>query len=97
MIKHDSATQATIALSSGEAELTSLVNGASHSLGFQALAEDSATNVGIDMFSDASAAFCICRRRRRINIRHLHVGELWILERLQAGAAGRGPNPFTGG
>ena len=85
MIKHYSATQTTIALSSGEAELTGLVKGASHSLGFQALAEDMGINLSIDIFSDASAAIGICRRRGLGKIRHLQAGYLWIHERLQAG------------
>ena len=85
MIKHYSTTQSTIALSSGEAELTGLVKGATHSLGFQALAEDMDLRLKIDIFSDASAAIGICRRRGLGKIRHLHVGDLWIQERLQAG------------
>ena len=83
LIKRYSATQPTIAVSSGEAELTGLVKGATHSLGFQALAADMGIDVKIDLYSDASAAIGIIRRRGLGRIRHLDVTDLWLQERIR--------------
>ena len=74
-----------MARSSGEAELTGIVKGASHSLGFQALAEDMGMTLSLHVLSDATAAIGICRRRGLGKIRHLHVSDLWIQERLKTG------------
>lgn len=84
-IKHWSSTQTTIALSSGEAELSGIVLGASHGLGLQSLALDMDIPLSLHIYSDASAAIGICRRRGLGRIRHLHVGDLWIQEKLKAG------------
>ena len=85
LLKHYSVTQPTIALSSGEADLSGIVRGASQALGFQAVAKDVGYDVSIQLWSDATAAIGICRRRGLGRVRHLDVADLWIQERLRAG------------
>ena len=82
-IKHWSSTQTTIALSSGEAELTGICRGASLALGLQSLANDLGIQVAVEVLTDATAAIGICRRRGLGKIRHLHVADLWIQDRLR--------------
>ena len=62
LIKHSSQTQSTVALSSGEAELTGICRGASIALGLQSLAKDLDIPLSLDFFTDATAAIGICRR-----------------------------------
>ena len=82
-LKHWATTQSTIALSSGEAELTGLVKGASHGLGMQSVARDLGVDLGLHLRSDATAAIGICRRRGLGKVRHLSTADLWIQEKLK--------------
>ena len=84
-IKHWSLTQTTIALSSGEAELGGICRGASIALGLQSLAADLGISLQIEILTDATAAIGICRRRGLGKIRHLHVSDLWVQDRLETG------------
>ena len=84
-IKHWSLTQTTIALSSGEAELGGICRGASIALGLQSLAADLGIPLQIEILTDATAAIGICRRRGLGKIRHLHVSDLWVQDRLKTG------------
>ena len=84
-IKHWSLTQTTIALSSGEAELGGICRGASIGLGLQALAADLHIHLNLEILTDATAAIGICRRRGLGKIRHLHVSDLWVQDRLRCG------------
>ena len=84
-IKHWSLTQTTIALSSGEAELSGICRGASIALGLQSLAADLGISLKIEILTDATAAIGICRRRGLGKIRHLHVSDLWVQDRLKNG------------
>ena len=70
-IRHWTTTQPAIALSSGEAELVGIVKGATHALGFQAMAQDLGIDVDLHIRTDATAAIGICRRRGLGKIRHL--------------------------
>ena len=83
MIKTWSKTQSTVALSSGEAELTGIVRGASEALGLKAVAADLGLSWGITIFSDATAAIGICRRRGLGKIRHLAVADLWVQDKVK--------------
>ena len=89
-IKHWSTTQTTIALSSGEAELGGICRGASNALGLQSLARDLGILLDVEILTDATAAIGICRRRGLGKIRHLHVADLWIQDRLQRKDQGAG-------
>ena len=84
-LKHWSLTQTTIALSSGEAELGGICRGASIALGLQSLALDLGVKLDLEILTDATAAIGICRRRGLGKIRHLHVSDLWVQDRLKRG------------
>ena len=84
-IKHWSLTQTTIALSSGEAELSGICRGASIALGLQSIAKDLGIILDVEILTDATAAIGICRRRGLGKIRHLHVSDLWVQDRLRRG------------
>ena len=84
-IKHWSLTQTTIALSSGEAELSGICRGASIALGLQSIAKDLGINLQLEILTDATAAIGICRRRGLGKIRHLHTADLWVQDRLKTG------------
>ena len=79
-----STTQATVALSSGEAELGGICKGASKGLGLQSVAADLGLQFSLDVQTDATAAIGICRRRGLGKIRHLAVADLWIQDRLKS-------------
>ena len=84
-LKHWSTTQTAIALSPGEAELSGICRGASTALGLQSLAKDLGIELRIEILTDATAAIGICRRRGLGKIRHLHVSDLWVQDRLKTG------------
>ena len=85
-VKHWARTQSTIALSSGEAELHGIAAGIAHGLGMQSLARDLGFDIGINVYTDATAALGICRRRGLGKIRHLDVTDLWCQEKGRTGA-----------
>ena len=84
-VKNWSVTQPTIALSSGESELWGICRGASIALGLQSLAKDLGFHLKVNILTDATAAIGICRRRGLGKIRHLHVSDLWVQDRLKTG------------
>ena len=84
-VKHWSKTQSTIALSSGEAELGGIAYGMAQSIGVQSLCADLGIVVDINLFSDATAAIGITKRRGLGKIRHLHTSDLWVQEKVQKG------------
>ena len=84
-IKYWSVTQSTVALSSGEAELGGICRGASIGLGLQSLAADLGIPLDLEIFTDATAAIGICRRRGLGKIRHLATADLWVQDRLRRG------------
>ena len=70
-LRHWSTTQATVALSSAEAELIGIVKGASEAIGARSLLEDFGVPCTIDVCTDASAAAGACKRTGAGCIRHL--------------------------
>ena len=86
-IKHWSKTQTTVCLSSGEAELRGISDGLAQALGIQSIAKDLGLTWTIKMFSDATAAIGIARRRGMGRIRHLDVTDLWVQEKFTSKAA----------
>ena len=70
LVKHWSQTQTTVALSSGEAELTGICKGASTCIGLQSVAKDLGFHWPLEIHSDATAAIGICNRRGLGEIRH---------------------------
>ena len=83
-IKTSSRTQSTVCLSSAEAELGGIVSAASAGLGLRAVASDLGLGFDIELRADASAAIGICRRRGLGKVRHLHVADLWVQDRLRS-------------
>ena len=63
LIRSYAKTQATIALSSGEAELYATVMASSEGLGIKAMMADLGFKVTPHLFVDASAAIGICQRK----------------------------------
>ena len=75
-LKSWSSTQATIALSSAEAELFAVTQGAAEALGMMTLIADFGISLYATVHTDASAAIGIVRRTglaklRRLNVRYL--------------------------
>ena len=67
-----------MALSSAEAELYALINGASQTLGAVALGEDFGIHLSAKVRSDASAALGIVARQGLGKLRHISAQYLWI-------------------
>ena len=84
-LRHWSANQPTIALSPGEAELVGIVRGAAQGLGRRSMAYDLGFDVHLHLYTDATAAIGICRRRGLGRIRHLSTSDLWVQERHRHG------------
>ena len=85
IIKSWSTTQATVAMSSAEAELYALTKGAANSLGFMAMAADLGIQLDATVHSDASAALGIVQRQGLGRLRHIRVQYLWVQDRLRHG------------
>ena len=81
-VKHWSKTQSTIALSSGEAELTGIGSGCAQGLGLQFLAADMGWTLKLSVHSDATAALGIAKLGLG-KIRHLHCTDLRIQEQVR--------------
>ena len=86
MVKHWSKTQSTIALSSGEAELSGVGSGMAQAIGIQSLAADMGWTLHPRVHSDATAAIGISKRRGLGKIRHLHTADLWVQEKVRSKA-----------
>ena len=78
-------TQATVALSSAEAELYALTKGVSQALGVMTLLEDFSLRTRSVLHTDASAAIGIVRRAGLGKLRHLNVRYLWLQDHLRGG------------
>ena len=84
-IKHWSTTQATIALSSGEAEYASLVKAGSNLLGVKSMMGDlGIRDVPLHLHSDSAAAIGIASRTGLGKLRHLEVHLLWIQQHVRS-------------
>ena len=77
-IKHWSSTQASVALSSGEAEFNGVIRGAGQGLGYQALLKDLGVTAPLRVWTDSSAAIGICSRQGLGKLRHLDTHTLWV-------------------
>ena len=84
-LKHWAKTQSTIALSNGEAELSGIAYGTAQTLGLQSVLRDLGMDLKIRIFSDATAAIGIAKRRGLGRIRHLATADLWIQEKVRSG------------
>ena len=73
-----SSTQASLALSSGEAELTAVVKCSCECIGMVQLAEDWGLSVEADVLVDSTAALGVVNRKGAGRLRHVRVGKPWI-------------------
>ena len=78
-----SSTQAVIALSSGEAELDSMIKGAAITIGLTSFAVDFGREVQVKVHSDASAAIGIVNRSGVGKLRHVCVQYMWLQEKVR--------------
>ena len=83
LIKAWSATQASIALSSGEAEYYGVVRGTGIALGIKALYNDIGLVLPIRVWTDSTAALGIGGRQGLGKLRHLECHSLWVQQRLR--------------
>ena len=83
LIKTWSATQASIALSSGEAEYYGVVRGTGIALGIKALYSDIGLTLPIRVWTDSTAALGIGGRQGLGKLRHLECHSLWVQQRLR--------------
>jgi hypothetical protein len=83
VIKCWSATQASLALSSGEAEYYGVVRGTGVGLGQQALGRDGGFCLPIRVWTDSSAAMGTAARQGLGKLRHLECHSLWVQQRLR--------------
>ncbi len=84
-LKHWSSTQASVTLSSGEAEFHGLVKAAAVSLGQQALLQDLGVEVKIRLWTDSSAAVGITSRQGLGRLRHVDTKTLWLQQAARTG------------
>ena len=77
LLTHWSSTRRIIALSSGEAELSGILKGASEGLSMQSVLRYLGIETAISIRADASAAIGICKRHG--------LGQLWVQQRLRQG------------
>ena len=74
-------TQATVALSSAEAELYGLVRASAEALGTASMFKDFGRTVSVQVLGDASAALAVIHRQGIGRIRHLDTSYLWVQEK----------------
>ena len=84
LIKSWSSTQASVALSSGEAEFYGVVKAAGAGLGYQALMRDFGVDVAVTVFTDSTATIGISSRQGLGKLRHLDTTALWIQQAIRS-------------
>jgi hypothetical protein len=80
VLTHWCKTQATIALSSAEAELNAIVKAASSGIGIAEVLKELRAEVKLVIFTDSVAAKGIVMRRGAGRVKHLSVKQLWVQE-----------------
>ena len=84
-IKSWSSTQKTIALSSGDAELTAAVKCSCETIGILQLSADWWMELEGEVLVDSSAALGVVGRKGAGKLRHVRVGQLWVQEKAESG------------
>ena len=84
-IKTWSSTQASVSLSSGEAELYGVVRGAGMGLGYQSLLKDLGHTLPVRVWTDSSASIGICTRQGLGKLRHIDTHTLWVQQAVRSG------------
>ena len=75
---HWSSTQATVALSSAEAELNVIVKGIAESICAKSMLEECSRRCDSRVFTDSSAANGIVHREGCGKVKHLECRQLWV-------------------
>ena len=83
-IKGWSKTQASVTLSSAEAELVAMCKLAAEMIGLGSVAADLGKDMKIIMYADSSAAIAIAKRRGAGKLRHINIGLLWIQDKTES-------------
>ena len=86
LIKSWSSTQASVALSSGEAEFYGVVKASGIGLGYQALLEDLGHVIPVRVWTDSSATIGICTRQGLGKLRHIDTNCLWVQQKVRDGS-----------
>ena len=73
MIKAWSKTQASVTLSSAEAELVAMCKLAAEMIGIGSLAADLGKDLKVVMYADSSAAIAIAKRKGAGQLRHINI------------------------
>ena len=87
-LHHWSSTQATVAASSGEAELNPLSKAVSETIGLTDMIKDCGYNVYGEVLTDSSAANSIVHRRGCGKVKHLETRQLWAQEKVMSKRVG---------
>ena len=85
LLAHWSRTQATVALSSGEAEVNAALKAGSEGLGFRTLAQEMLEPVNVTIVGDSTASRGVLLREGAGRIKHLDVKQLWLQEKVAHG------------
>ena len=86
LIKSWSSTQASVSLSSGEAEFYGVVKAGGTCLGYQSLVKDLGYRLPVRVWTDSIATMGICGRQGLGKLRHIDTQCLWIQQRVRDGA-----------
>ena len=88
LIKSWSSTQASVSLSSGEAEYYGVVKASGVALGYQALLQDCGLTLPVRVWTDSTASIGICGRQGLGKLRHIDTQCLWVQQKVPSGAIG---------
>jgi hypothetical protein len=80
LLHHWSKTQATVALSSGEAELNASLKAAAEGLYLQGITTEMGEENKLTIFGDSTPSRGILLREGSAPLKHLHVKQLWVQE-----------------
>ena len=83
-LKTWSSTQASVALSSGEAEFNGVIRASGMGLGYQSLLADLGVHIPLRVWTDSSAAIGICSRQGLGKLRHLETHMLWVQQAVRS-------------
>ena len=86
LLRHWSRTQAGVALSSGEAELVSLVKGSCEILGMQCIFSELGKELKCRAHTDSNAARGVVMRTGKGRLKHVSTQHLWVQEKATTGA-----------
>ena len=84
-LHHWSRTQATIALSSGEAELNASLKGGTELIGAHTLMAELGLQSHLELLGDSTACFGTLHREGAGRVKHLEVRQLWLQSKVKAG------------